>query len=70
MSSCLRSSTILNATYVLIWFEILQDEYTALMIAAERGHHEIVDQLIKAKANVDLQNKVRALIILVVTTFR
>ena len=38
---------------------ITQDGYSALMIAARCGHTEIVAELVKAKANLDLQNNVR-----------
>ena len=37
---------------------ITQDGETALMIAAEDGDTEIVDVLVKAGANKDLQDKV------------
>ena len=37
---------------------ITQDGWSALMRAAWDGHTEIVDVLVKAGANKDLQNKV------------
>ena len=37
---------------------ITQSGDTALMIAARRGHTEVVVELVKAKANLDLQNNV------------
>ena len=37
---------------------ITQDGDTALMLAAWSGHTEVVVELVKAKANLDLQNKV------------
>ena len=37
---------------------ITQDGYTALILAAANGHTEVVVELVKAKANLDLQNKV------------
>ena len=37
---------------------ITQYGQTALMIAASVGHTEVVVELVKAKANLDLQNKV------------
>ena len=38
---------------------ITQDGDSALMRAAWRGHTEIVKELVKAKANLDLKNNVR-----------
>ena len=38
---------------------ITQDGDSALMIAAYWGHTETVEELVKAKANLDLQNNVR-----------
>ena len=37
---------------------ITQDSKSALMLAAMKGETEIVVELVKAGANVDLQNKV------------
>ena len=37
---------------------ITQSGETALMIAASGGHTEVVVELVKAKANLDLQDKV------------
>ena len=37
---------------------ITQYGQTALMIAARGGHTEVVVELVKAKANLDLQDKV------------
>ena len=37
---------------------ITQDGQTALMKAASKGHTEVVVELVKAKANLDLQDKV------------
>ena len=37
---------------------ITQAGYSALIEAAMRGHTEVVVELVKAKANLDLQNKV------------
>ena len=37
---------------------ITQYGQIALMIAARRGHTEVVVELVKAKANLDLQNNV------------
>ena len=37
---------------------ITQDGYSALIWAAIKGHTEVVVELVKAKANLDLQNKV------------
>ena len=37
---------------------ITQDGYSALICAALKGHTEMVVELVKAKANLDLQNKV------------
>ena len=44
----------------------MQDGSTALSIAAEKGHFEIVSVLVKADANVNLQTKV----ILIINTSR
>ena len=44
----------------------MQDGSTALSIAAEKGHFEIVSVLVKADANVNLQTKV----ILIIDTSR
>ena len=38
---------------------ITQDGKSVLMIAAKYGHSEVVVELIKAKANLDLRNNVR-----------
>ena len=35
-----------------------QSGYSALMTAAENGHTEVVVELLKARANVDLQDTV------------
>ena len=37
---------------------ITQDGDSALILAARYGHNEVVVELVKAKANLDLQNKV------------
>ena len=37
---------------------ITQDGHSALILAAYDGHTEVVVELVKAKANLDLQNKV------------
>ena len=37
---------------------ITQDGETALMRAVKRGHTEVVVEMVKGKANLDLQNKV------------
>ena len=37
---------------------ITQDGYSALMMAASEGMTEVVSLLLKAGANIDLQNKV------------
>ena len=37
---------------------ITQYGYSALILAARYGHTEVVVELVKAKANLDLQNKV------------
>ena len=37
---------------------ITQDGYSALIWAAWEGHTEVVVELVKAKANLDLQNEV------------
>ena len=37
---------------------ITQDGDSALILAAIDGHTEVVVELVKAKANLDLQNKV------------
>ena len=36
----------------------LQDSYSALMLASEKGHTEIVKHLVEAKASLDLQSEV------------
>ena len=38
---------------------ITQDGDSALMMAARKGRTEVVPMLLKARANTDLQNKVR-----------
>ena len=37
---------------------ITQDGYTALILAAYKGRTEVVVELVKAKANLDLQTEV------------
>ena len=37
---------------------ITQDGYSALIVAAINGHTEVVVELVKARANMDLQNEV------------
>ncbi len=37
----------------------IQDGFTALSVAAQEGHVRAVELLIAAKAQVDIQNKVR-----------
>ena len=37
---------------------ITQSGYSALISAAFKGHTEVVVELVKAKANLDLQNEV------------
>ena len=41
-----------------IW---VQDGDTALILAADEGHSDVCDQLLKANANPDLKDKVSAL---------
>ena len=41
---------------------VTQDGDSALMMAAENGHTGVVVELVKAGANLDLQNKVRSYI--------
>ena len=48
------------------YFAHMQNGSTALSIAAEEGHFEIVSVLVKADANVNLQTKV----ILIINTSR
>ena len=43
---------------ILIFLSFFKDGWTALMGACFKGHKEVVEVLIKANANVDLQNKV------------
>ena len=38
---------------------VSQDGWTALMLASDGGHIDIVQQLLSSGAKVDLQNKVR-----------
>ena len=44
---------------------ITQDGYSALMRAASDGYIEIVAELVKAKANLDLQNNVRIQLVMI-----
>ena len=44
--------------YVVHMSIITQDGYSALMFAAEEGKTEVVVELVKAGANVDMQTKV------------
>lgn len=39
----------------------LQEEFTALMVASKGGHVNVVDVLLKHKAQVDLRNNVSSL---------
>ena len=48
---------------------ITQDGDTALVRAARRGRTEAVKELVKAKANLDLQNNVRSPDVHVVTEY-
>ena len=43
---------------------VLQDGWTALMLASDSGHTDIVQLLLSSGAKVDLQNKVRHSIML------
>ena len=38
---------------------VIQDEYSPVMLAAMKGETEVVVELVKAGANVDMQNEVR-----------
>ena len=38
---------------------IIQDGMTALSWAAQEGHEQVVDVLLKAEAKLDVQDKVR-----------
>ena len=46
---------------VLCVVVFLQDGHTALMIAADEGHESIVERLLAAGANIDLQDQVSTL---------
>ena len=49
---------------------ITQDGVSALMFAAMEGKTEVVVELVKAGANVDMQDKVRSYILNVHTMYR
>ncbi len=42
-------------------FVFVQNGYTALMFAVERGHPRIVKELVLAKANINIRNRVSTL---------
>ena len=42
----------------MIMFAFLQDGQSSLMLASRNGHHEVVEVLSSAGANVDLQDEV------------
>ena len=48
----------LSKATVSYYFSVLQDGRTALMLASQNGHTEVVKCLIEAKASPDLQAKV------------
>ena len=41
---------------ILVFMSVIQDGYSALLGAAEGGYTDTVAELVKAKANVNLQN--------------
>ena len=50
----------LNWAVVILTHSILQDGWTPLRSASSKGHHSVVELLLGAGANPDLQNKVGA----------
>ncbi len=50
----------------LMHIHMQEDEASALIVAAENGHLKVVEILIAAKAQVDIQNKVHEVYIVIV----
>ena len=46
----------------LVFFLLPQDGFTALMCASQNGHVNVVEKLLAAGANYDLQTEVRNLV--------
>ena len=57
--SVLLSAVILEPSHVVaLTHSTIQDGWTALEAASNRGHHKVVEVLLRAGANPNLQNKV------------
>ena len=50
--------SLVNACFFVVHYYNDQDGWTALMVAADNGHVDIVTYLVEQGANKDLQNKV------------
>lgn len=61
MLICAFSCSELIQYQRLTFLSALQEEFTALMVASKGGHVNVVDVLLKHKAQVDLRNNVSSL---------
>ena len=63
---------ILMATKKILWvvLSMLQNGWSPLMTASERGHHEIAKVLIEQGANINSQNEVSMTVDEIITSMR
>ena len=55
---CLGIQSYLRTTYIIVCVHVTQDGDSALILAASLGLTDVVVELVKAGANLNLQNKV------------
>ena len=62
LSKCYSLQYVMMSVYGEYLSVITQDGFSALMMAAMEGKTEVIVELVKARANVDMQNEVCCII--------